>query len=83
MHFLRKKTDGKASLRGYMHTNWPQQKGEEKRVWSWGAKIKSIETFFETCSNIGGHKITCSRGLELQSLLLEVVTLCTVTDHNK
>ena len=28
------KNDGKASLRGYMHTNWPQQKGgEEKRVW--------------------------------------------------
>ena len=36
VHFLRKKNDGKASLRGYMHTNWPQQKGgEEKRVlWS-------------------------------------------------
>ena len=31
--FSQKKNDGKASLRGYMHTNWPQQKGgEEKRV---------------------------------------------------
>ena len=65
MHFLRKKNDGKASLRGYMHTNWPQQKGEEKRVWSWGAKIKSIETFFETCSNIGGPHLL-RRGIDVK-----------------
>lgn len=45
VHFLRgTKNDGKASLRGYMHTNWPQQRGslsQTRRGWK-----KPIENFF-------------------------------------
>ena len=52
MHFLRK-NDGKASLRGYMHTNWPQQKQGGRR----GMKKVYRNFLFETRKTD-----TCSRG---------------------
>ena len=32
LHFLTGKNDGKVSLRGYMHTNWPQARADTAQL---------------------------------------------------
>ena len=57
VHFLRgTKNDGKASLRGYMHTNWPQQRGSLSN--KKGVKKAYRKLFFRNQT----RKTTCSRG---------------------
>ena len=49
VHFLRgTKNDGKASLRGYMHTNWPQQRGSLLKQEEGVKKAYRKLFFFET-----------------------------------